>query len=159
LPRSDKEVDICRPFDGEELIFRRASPSEINSVGELDPSQLASVSFGKEFKGAPSVLRGAFSVPSDALTPDCSGGKDSSHCSVFQMKVTNLPKEVVSGDGRKFDFYPLHDPLPTCGAHSVISCCHSGDPQMEYVVPPRAVKNQLRSTLASFMKKVEAAVL
>ncbi len=91
MPRSDSEVDVNTPFAASELLFRRAFPSEINSKGELVPTQLESFSFSREVEGAPSFLRGAYAEPKDVVHQDCAGRSDVSSCSVFQLMVSELP--------------------------------------------------------------------
>jgi hypothetical protein len=157
LPLTNREVDVQLAFEGTELLYRRASPGEINSAGELDPSQLESISFSKYVEGAPSVLRGAFAVAADAIAPECAGGKNVSDCSVFEIEVRELPVALKSGDGREFNFFPTHHPLADCGAHSVISCHLAGDADKRYVVPTRPVRNALRSKLATKMRRCVAS--
>jgi len=148
LPLLENQVDTNSAFSDEELLYRRVSTSELTG-GELDPSRLNSISFDKEIDGAPSVLRGRFSSPLDAIHVDCAGGKDKSDCLVYFMAVGEIPGPLRSGDGRDLVFPIVHRPLPRCGAHSVIGCCEEGNPEKTYVVPSRKVRNDLRAKLAT----------
>lgn len=156
-PLTDSQVDKAQPFEASELLYRRVYPSEVNSVGELDPSSLSSISFSKDIKGSPSVLRSAFATPDDAIASECADGKDVSACSVFYIEVGRLPGPLAAGDGKNISFHPVHHPLPTCGAHSVIASYNSGDANREYVMPSRVVRNALRAKLAILMKDVAMA--
>ena len=156
-PLTECEVDKAKPFEASELLYRRVDPSEMNSVGEIDPSSLTSISFDKEIEGSPSVLRSLFASPEDAIASECTGGKDASACSVFSIAVGALPGPLTSGDGRNFSFHPVHHPVPTCGAHSVIASYYSNDAAKVYVMPPRSIRNTLRANLAVLMKKTTVA--
>jgi hypothetical protein len=101
LPVPEVEADVRKPFSDDELLFRRALPIELNSRGELVPTQLESFSFSKKVEGAPSFLRGAYAVPRDAIHRACAADKDVSHCSVFQMFVSELPGPIATGDGKR----------------------------------------------------------
>src|SRR5580658_3023620 len=127
LPLSARSVDTSIPFSATEQLFRRVLPSEELTDGEIDLTRFNSVSFKKGVDGAPSVLRGRFSEPADALHRDCAGQKDVSNQFVYSISVGELPEEIHSDDGKHFSIYPLHLPEPTCGAHSVISSCRKGD--------------------------------
>jgi hypothetical protein len=152
LPLRDSEVDSSRAFQADELLFRRVLPSEELEEGEIDPTRFNSISFKKELDGAPSVLRSQFASPEDALHPGCAGNKDVSQQKVYFIRVDELPIAIKSQDGKEFNVYPLHRPLPTCGAHSVIGCCISGDSTKTYTVPSQTAKNDLRVKLAAKMR-------
>lgn len=154
MPLRADEVDIGLQFEPTELLYRRVSKDGVNSAGEFLPSELNTISFNKHIDSAPSVLRSAYSKPLDVIASDCAGEKDVSAWRVFAIAVDDLPTPVVAQDGRSFDFYPVHRPLPRCGAHSVISCCITGDKTRIYVVPPRSIKNALRTKLATSLKPV-----
>ena len=110
------------------------------------------MSFSKNVTGAPSVVRGRFAVPLDAVHPNCAGPTDVSHYLVYFIEVQQLPNQVPTGDGRNLIFFPLHLPLPDCGAHSVVSCCAVGDNDRTYVKPSPSARNALRVSLVnSFM--------
>jgi hypothetical protein len=157
LPLSARSVDTSIPFSATEQLFRRVLPSEELTDGEIDPTRFNSVSFKKGVDGAPSVLRGRFSEPADALHRDCAGQKDVSNQFVYSISVGELPEEIHSDDGKHFSIYPLHLPEPTCGAHSVISSCRKGDDSGTYVVPSPSARNHLRTWLATQMRKVRFA--
>jgi len=146
LPLRENEVDASEPFTREELLYRRVSPSEV-AAGEVVPSSFNSVSFQKDLDGAPSVNRSRFSGPYDVIHTDCAGGRDVSSFLVYFIEVASLPGPLQSDTGQMFAFYPHHRPLPTCGAHSVIGSCLTGQPG-EYSRPPRPIRNAFRVQLA-----------
>jgi hypothetical protein len=152
LPLCEHEVDATVPFEPDERLFRRFPPSELVDR-EITPASLNSMSFDVLEPGAPSVIRERFGTACDALHADCAGGKDVSNFLVFSIKVREVPKGIQSGDGRVFDFFPRHSPMPKCGAHSVISCCSADDPSMTYVVPSKSARQKLRTGLVSLFQK------
>lgn len=152
MPLRDCEVDPSRAFAADELLYRRIPSHEEIVSGEIDPTRFNSISFNKEVDGAPSVLRSQFASPMDALHPECAGGKDVSQQRVYYIRVDELPPVVISQDGKEFSVYPLHRPLPTCGAHSVIGSCMAGDLTRTYKVPSRTALNDLRVKLAVRMR-------
>ena len=153
MPLLESEVDISVEFRPEEPLYRRILASELTN-GEIGPNSLNSVSFDKNVSGAPSVLRGAFARPIDALHSDCAGGKNVSNHLVFFILVRDLPSPIQTPEGNAFEFYPLHKPLPTCGAHSVIASCSAGDPARAYAKPSRPARNDLRAKLAVLLQPV-----
>lgn len=156
MPLFENEVDPSAPFTEDELLFRRVLPSEEHN-GEIHPTQLNSVSFQKDVQSSPSVLRGKYASPKDALHSDCAGQKDVSDQSVYSIAVCDLPSTIRSNDGKIYSVFPLHFPLPTCGAHSVISCCLYGDQTKSYVRPSPSARYDLRVKLAAKMQKVSFA--
>ena len=154
MPLRENEVDASAPFRPDEQLYRRVLPQEELSDGEIDPTRFNSISFKKEVESAPSVLRGAFATPEDAVHPDCADQKDVSHQFVYSTSVSSLPKLIRSGDGKEFEIFPKHLPLPTCGAHSVVSCCRAGDDTKKYERPSPSARYDLRVKLAANMKKV-----
>jgi hypothetical protein len=157
LPLRDSEVDSTRAFAADELLYRRVLSSEELEEGEIDPTRFNSLSFKKELDGAPSVLRSQFSTPADALHPDCAGSKNVSQQKVYSIRVDELPGIVKSQDGKEYSVYPLHRPMPTCGAHSVIGSCLAEDLTRTYAVPSQTARNDLRVKLAAKMRPVDLA--
>lgn len=155
MPLRAEQVDPLVPFDNEELLYRRVSPEELNSMGEVDPTRINATSFSKEIQSAPSVNRSAFSKPEDVLSSCCASGKDVSSWVIFLLSVERLPKELVAGDGRRFDFVPQHLPLEDCGAHSVIASCRSEDSLHEYVKPSQAVINDFKVKFATGLTRLD----
>jgi hypothetical protein len=153
LPIGESDVDALAEFTADELLYRRVAEAELTG-GEVDPSRLNSITFDKDVKGAPSVLRGLFAVPADVLHSDCAGGKDVSHYLVYSLRVDDLPAALKSDDGKCFSTYPLHQPERACGAHSVIASCLAEDQSRAYVKLPRSARNDLRTKLAVRMKRV-----
>jgi hypothetical protein len=154
LPVTAVEVDVRKPFSDDELLFRRALPIELNSRGELVPTQLESFSFSKNVEGAPSFLRGAYAVPSDAIHRACAADKDVSHCFVFQMFVSEMPGPIATGDGKRlYLFWPVADPIDLCGAHCVIGSHLHDDPMRAYSKPSGAVVNELRVRICAALNK------
>ena len=153
MPLRKNEVDTQIPFLPSELLYRRVRPTDLVD-GEIIPTSLNSISYGKEVKAAPSVLRGKYAKPEDALHKDCAEQKDVSDFLVYYLLVSDLPDEVRCDSGRLFSLFPFHLPEPTCGAHSVISCCIKGDISKTYVKPSStALKNDIRVKLAKKLQK------
>lgn len=157
MPLRQDEVDDQRAFDPAELLYRRVSREGLNANGEFLPSELNTISFNEGIDSAPSVLRSLFCEPEDVIAAECANGKDVSNWRVFALVVNDLPSPIVAGDGKSFDVFPLHRPLPMCGAHSVIASCATGDLTRAYAPPPRSVRNALRAKLASLLKPIEIA--
>jgi hypothetical protein len=154
LPVAAVEVDVRKPFSNDELLFRRAFPSELNSKGELVPIQLESFRFSKDVEGAPSFLRGAYAVPRDAIHRDCAADKDVSGSFVFQIFVSELPGPIETGDGkRRYSFWPVPDPIDLCGAHCVIGSYLHDDPTRTYSKPSSAVFTELRAQICAALNK------
>ncbi len=153
MPVGESDVDTSAAFTADELLYRRVAETELTG-GEVDPSRLNSITFDKDVKGAPSVLRSRFAVPEDVLHSDCARGKDVSFYLVYSLRVDDLPAVLMSDDGKSFSAYPLHQPEPTCGAHSVIASCLAEDQSRAYVKLPRSARNDLRAKLAVRMKRV-----
>lgn len=151
MPRSANEVDPDKLFSGSELLYRRAFPQELNSKGELVPTQLESFSFSRDVDGAPSFLRGEYAIPADVVHPDCAGKRDVSACSALQMSVADMPGPLMAGDGKKYSFWPVHRPLPGCGAHVVIGSHLHGDPAMAYAKPSGAVITDLKVKICAVL--------
>jgi hypothetical protein len=154
LPVAAVEVDIGKPFSDDELLFRRAFPLELNSMGELVPIQLESFSFSKDVGGAPSFLRGAYAVPRDVIHRDCAAGKDVSGCFVFNIMVSELPGAIATGDGKRhYSFWPVPAPIEMCGAHCVIGSHLHGDPTRIYSKPSSAVVAEFRVRICAVLNK------
>jgi hypothetical protein len=154
LPLSANEVDITRLFDDSELLFRRVAPEELNSKGELEPTQIKAMSFGNAFPSCPSVLRSDFSQPEDVLHNACSG-QDLVGWFIFFVTVGNLPSSIKSGDLKKeYQFFPVHLPEPNCGAHSVIACALAGDPLKVYAKPSYKVYADFKIKLALALRPI-----
>jgi hypothetical protein len=127
LPLKATEVDPEASFSEDELLYRRLERNELNGKGEVDPTRINFISFNRNVESAPSVMRSRFSQPEDVLHILCAE-RDTAGWLVYFVRVDDLPKNLQSGDGRCFDFLPKHVPLIDCGAHSVIACAASGDP-------------------------------
>ena len=154
LPVTAIEVDVLKPFSDDELLFRRALTFELNSRGELVPTQLESFSFSKSVEGAPSFLRGAYAVPHDAIHRACAADKDVSDCFVFQMMVSELPGPIVTGDGKRlYLFWPVPVPVELCGAHCVLGSHLHEDPTRTYSKPSSAVVAELRVQICAELNK------
>jgi hypothetical protein len=155
LPLRADQVSTTTPFTDGELLYRRVSPDELNSKGEVDPSRINAISFNKEVQSAPSVNRSEFSTPEDVLDQLCSNGKDVSFWFVFFVRVDGLPKGIIAGDGRIFNFLPCHVPLHDCGAHSVIKSCLATDSNNAYTKPTQAVINDFKVKFATKLMRIE----
>jgi hypothetical protein len=154
LPVAAVEVDVRKPFSDDELLFRRAFPLELNSMGELVPIQLESFSFSKDVGGAPSFLRGTYAAPRDVIHSDCAADKDVSGCFVFQLLVSELPGPIVTGDGKRcYSFWPVPVPVELCGAHCVIGSHLHDDATRTYSKPSSAVVTELRVQICAVLNK------
>jgi hypothetical protein len=153
LPLRADQVSPEQPFDDGELLYRRISPDELNSKGEIDPSRIQVTGFTKDINSSPSVNRGAFSLPEDVLSMPCAG-KDVQSWTVFFLQVQALPKGLLAGDGRAFDFFPHHAPLEMCGAHSVIASCLAANPN-QYAKPTRPVVNDFKVKFAVALTRMD----
>ena len=156
LPLSKSDVTPNEDFSPEELLYRRVRSCDLVG-GELSPTSLNSLSFSAGIGGAPSVLRSRISEPSDALHPDCCGGRELSGYLVYSMQVQQIPGRIDSDGGDAYVFYPVHRPEPACGAHSVIASSLAGDAESKYAVPPRNVRNKLRSQLVRVLTRTDIA--
>lgn len=134
LPLKATDVDTTIPFAADEALYRRIPEGELNSKREVDPSRINISGFSRHVQSAPSVLRSRFSQAPDALHIDCAQ-RETNGWLVFYIRVDGLPKTLIAGDGRSFDFFPLHVPLPECGAHSVVGCSLTDDPTRVYLKP------------------------
>lgn len=127
-------------FKEDEALYRRYPASHFHD-GVLDPSAI-------RFHEPPSFLRSAFSVPEDALHPDCADGNSTSQFGVLTMLASAANHQQEANDGSKFNFSPVHRPLPSCYAHSEVHCVRASDPNREHVEPPKHVKNAFRLRIA-----------
>lgn len=92
-------------FQDGELLYRRYLSFHFED-GELDPSAI-------QLDEPPSCVRSRFSVPEDALNPDCADGQDVLTFGVLQMAANAVGHREVTSDGRAFEFSPVHRPLDT----------------------------------------------
>ena len=140
-------------FRESERLFKRVPREHLAENGEIEPS-LIQCSFNKGVKSAPSVVREKYASPCDTLHPGCAGGNDVSSQVLFYLHVGELPKGIVSGDKKIFDFYAYHEPEDDCYAHSVIASKTIQPPSEDYVQPTSAVKNAFKAKLISALKPV-----
>jgi len=155
LPLKASEVDPEFPFSGGELLYRRLERRELNENGEIDPTRINSISFKVDVESAPSVMRSRFSSPEDVLHVLCAG-RDTAGWLVYFIRVDALPKQLKSGDGRSFDFFPKHVALIDCGAHSVVACAESSDAEKSYVRPSTKVINDFKVKFAVALRPVQS---
>lgn len=151
LPLKANEVDTTEVFTAGELLYRRVASSELNSKGEVDPSRINISSFKREILSAPSVMRSRFSQAPDVLEFDCAD-RDTTGWLVFFVRVDSLPVGLLAGDGRSFDFYPVHIPFEKCGAHSVVASCISADAARSYVKPSEVVAYGFKTRFATALR-------
>ena len=138
-------------FHSSERLFRRVPADCIVGNGEIEPSCI-DCSFGRTVDGAPSVIRSKYAAARDALHPNCADGKDVSSLLIYYLEAGELPKDCLDGTGNAYEFYPYHDPLEHCYAHSVIACRRAGNPEELYRQPTRPVKNDFRAKFAAALK-------
>lgn len=141
-------------FRQTERLYKRVPPEHLTPEGEIEPS-LIQCSFGKKVKSAPSVVRDKYGTPGDTLHRCCAGGNDVSSNVVFYLEVGALPKGILSGDNRSYDFYPFHDPEEDCYSHSVIACKAGNNVAGEYEPPSQAVKNAFKAKFISALQRAE----
>jgi len=153
LPLNASQVDTNRPFSTDELLYRRVGPTELNSLGELLPTTIAGIQFTSDVQHSPSVMRSDFSEPSDVLHVLCAK-RDVAGWSVYFIRVDKLPSELVSGDNKRFCFFPVHMPEETCGAHSVVACCLLEDPNRVYRKPSGKVEYDFKVKLALALRPI-----
>lgn len=153
LPLTRDQVDVTHPFSPEELLYRRI-PLELNSMGEIVPTLVSGISFKSEVQTSPSVNRSAFSSPEDVLDSQCANNKDVSNWLVYFLRVDNLPRGLVAGDNRVFDFVPRHIPLESCGCHSVIASVLRTDHTV-YEKPSQAVINAFKVKFALALSPID----
>jgi hypothetical protein len=134
-----ERVEVSRFQDGESL-YRRYLASHFQD-GELDPSAI-------RFDEPPSFLRSAFSLPEDAIHPDCADGKDVSNYGVLKMQASEAQHQEKARNGSAFDFTPVHRPLPSCYAHSEIHCSCAANLEGKYSEPPKDVRKAFRLRIA-----------
>ena len=155
MPLRASEVDPSCPFLADELLYRRLQKSELNTKGEVDPTRINFISFKADVESAPSVMRSMFSSPEDVLHILCAG-RDTSGWVVYAIRVGVVPDGLMAGDGRSFDFMPVHVPLADCGAHSVVGCVESADITKRYVKPSAKVINDFKVKFALGLKPVSS---
>jgi hypothetical protein len=146
-------------FDEAEKLYRRVPRECVGAQNELEPSCVP-CSFGKVVESAPSVVREKYGTAADALNSLCAGGRDVSSFIVFYLRVRDLPKGSLSGDNVPYDFYPFHNPLATCYAHTVVACKKANDRQAgAYKEPTRPVKNDFKAKFVAALKRSETPSL
>ena len=69
-----------------------------------------------------------------------------------------LPKRILSGSDRRYDFYPLHDPEDQCYAHTVVACKLENH-NHEYVEPTQSVKNQFKALFVASLRPAKKPIL
>lgn len=127
-------------FLGSELLYRRYLRSHLED-GELDPSAI-------RFHEPPSVLRGRFSVPEDAIHSDCAEGKPVSGFGVLAMPARSVQCREIAKNGTDYEFIPVHKPLPSCYSHAEIHCQLGQDPSGQHIEPPKEVRRAFRLRIA-----------
>lgn len=127
-------------FQEREHLYRRYLASHFED-GELDPSAI-------RFNEPPSFLRSCFSVPEDAIHPNCADGQDVSKYGVLQMAASAAHFEARTLDSTIYQFSPVHRPLPSCYAHSEIHCRRVAELSGTHVEPPKDVKKAFRLRIA-----------
>jgi hypothetical protein len=148
--RGEREPD--QVFDADEKLYRRVPQSCLSPQGEVVASYIR-CSFEREAKKSPSVIRSKYGSATDVLHRDCADDKDVSDNLVFYLVVGKLPGQVESGVKELYDFYPLHDPLDTCFAHTVIACRKHGGPEDAYDKPSRHVCNALKAQFVAAFER------
>jgi hypothetical protein len=128
-------------FEADELLFYRAPKlderGKIGSVDVICPNT--------------SVNRGKYSKPIHTL-----------YCRfpqfinwfVLEIRVGDVPKELQSGDGKKLQFFPVHDPTPPPEenyAHAEIRALLEQQPKKRWSA---LVEKQFRQILADRMQLV-----
>lgn len=151
-PQKTGDLAADQAFDNTERLYHRVPPDRPGPSGEIVPSDIR-CEYKKELKKCPSVVRGRYATPEDALHPDCAKGRDVSKFLLFYLVTGELPKGVEAGNGQLYDFYPHHDPEPTCYAHTLISCKRRESAEGEYDPPSTQVRNKLKSHFVAAFQK------
>lgn len=157
MPQHTDGRSANQSFPPDEKLYRRIHPIEINSMGEVIPARIQTVSFKSSVEGAPSVNRALYSTPADVLHPDCCDGRDRSDYLVYAISVKDLPGVLHCQDGRDFAFIPHHHPLETCFAHSVVKSVDVADGAQVYRQLPKSLREQFRVRFASLLEPVTIA--
>jgi hypothetical protein len=151
-PQHTGSLTPDQAFDDAERLYHRVPPDRPGPNGEIVPSDIR-CEYKKELKKCPSVVRSRYATPEDALHSDCAGGHDVSKFLLFYLVAGDLPKGVEAGSGQLYDFYPRHDPEPTCYAHTLIACKKRESAQGEYDPPSTHVRNKLKSHFVAAFEK------
>jgi hypothetical protein len=149
-PQSADGRKADHQFENSEKLFRRFAPSDFTD-GRLGIDRIsASIRFPtsrevkedpQNAKKSPSWIRSRYGTAADAIDIKCAKTAVPNH-GVISVQVGGIPNEIAAGDRDSFDFYPLHDPLEECYAHTLVCPRRTG--QTEYEEPPKQVKNKLR---------------
>ena len=153
-PTKRRERSPDQQFGETEKLYKRVPREHLTIDGEIEPS-LIQCSFSKEVKSAPSVVRSKYGTPRDTVHRLCAGGNDVASNLVFYLEVWAVPRGLLSGDNKVFDFYPYHDPEKDCYAHTVIACRKASSSEGVYDQPSNAVKNAFKAKLISALKPAE----
>lgn len=147
-----------------ELLFRQVPNTHIEE-GEVSFFAIRKeTKFSDDPAQCTSVVRSVFTATFlDAIHPNCAGNKvlSATH-SIRHVQVANLPKGMKihpeqQGDGRRWDMFPHHEPLPLCYAHSTICCCNQDAPGVS-VCPPPSVRDDFRHWFAENLVPSDALV-
>lgn len=147
-------------FSVDEKLFRRVPVDAFKPDGSVDPASIkATGSFDKnDVQKTPSVVRegpnGSYACWEDALHEDCADGKSTDGNEVRYCLVGDLLKSEQGRNGSTYDFVPIHNPLVTCYAHSLIRSILNGDNAQTYSYPPKDVRTAFRIRFAQSLKQI-----
>jgi hypothetical protein len=93
--------------------------------------------------------------PEDVLHQDCCGGEALEGYGILGFTVADVegvPWRPVhaTNDQRSFEFFPFHEPEPSCRPHTEILCRDEATRQ-SVAKPPKSVKEQFRIHLAGLV--------
>lgn len=137
-------------FKDEEKLFRRFPPS----------FQREPLATSIRFDEPPSFCRSRFALPEDTIHPNCADGQDVSQFGVFAIPVVAARMTIVDRSrGAVYHFEPRHRPEPFCYAHTEVHCLRQADSDESGVSnghsePPKAVRNQFRTKIATALVEV-----
>jgi hypothetical protein len=142
-PLHQDGLPVVRTFDNDEVIYRRYLSDHFVEQ-QLVPQHF-------QFPN-PSFNRSKFSRPEDVLHADCCDGKVlGSGWGVLECLASAACVSIQSHDNRTLILHPTHVPLPTCYAHSELSCIASENGTA--VKPSPTAKEKFRIKLAKIFKE------
>lgn len=159
-PKHRDDLQDDQYFDADEKLFRRVPANAFKADGSVDPALIKSTCHFDEndVQKTPSIVRegpdGEYASWRDALHEDCADGRSTAGNVVRYCQVGSLLKNEQGQNGASYDFIPIHDPLATCYAHTLIRSILTGDSDRKYAHPPKDVRNAFRVRFAQKLMAV-----
>ena len=133
-------------FAGNEQLFRRFNSGHYVG-GMLMP---AALSFPRQ-----SFVRSKYAVPTDVLDPACANGRDYAAWGILAIAVEDIPSEVRAENCPSFEFWPKHEPIEECYAHTELWCNRTGQNHGVYKEPPTTIKTSFRALMSQRLRVVK----